>query len=244
MLSTTTRESTTADPGAQVFLHCNVRDPKSRLSISSGVLPAIGSDGADPRYVPSAFVPKLPWLTPSDADLQILLGDPGTEHQWDMGVDVALIEIPQEYIVPFIAMLEEHGVRARCIREEYSTVSGHPAWASNLERLQGYVRSLSPRDVTDAIYFRIADAGLPTVTKDEFGADSSRFAGLHADSWDRLPLRFRHRARNRLCINFGREPRYLLFINVPLMRMFSTSDCGILKTSAPIIAACMLDIAS
>ena len=61
---------------------------------------------------------------------------------------------------------------------------------------------------------------MPTVTKDEFGTDNGKYAGLHVDSWDRLPLRYRHRARNRLCINFGREPRYLLFINLTLMRMF------------------------
>ena len=74
----------------------------------------------------------------------------------------------------------------------------------------------------DYVYFRIGDPAQPTLTKDEFGHDERKLAGLHVDSWDGLPLRHRHRSRNRLCINLGREPRYPLFINLPLMDMFRT----------------------
>ena len=223
MLSTMAETSTTTtEPGAQIFFHSNICDAKSRLAISSGVLPVGAVEATDRRYVPSAFVPNLPWRMPSSADLQTLTGDPGTNRPWDMGTDVALIKIPHDYIEPFVAMLEDQGIRAQCRRADYTTASRNPAWEANLGRLHVYVTSLAQRDVTDAIYFRVADAGLRTVTKDEFGADSGRFAGLHADSWDRLPLRFRHRARNRLCINLGRDPRYLLFINLPLIRMFQS----------------------
>jgi hypothetical protein len=152
--------------------------------------------------------------------LQILKGDVETAAPWEVGADIAVVEIPEDYTLPFAAMLEEEGIRERCTPGEYTTISRHPQWDSNLDRLRNYVMGLSRRDGTNAIYFRIAAPGLPTVTKDEFGADNRNFAGLHLDSWDRLPLRFRHRSRNRLCINFGRDPRYSLFINLPLMRMF------------------------
>jgi len=47
--------------------------------------------------------------------------------------------------------------------------------------------------------------------------------GLHIDHWDGLPLRHRYRARNRICINLSREPRYSLFFNLPMMEMFRSA---------------------
>jgi hypothetical protein len=117
-------------------------------------------------------------------------------------------------------MLEDHGVRGQCDATSYCSVSKHPQWAENVAALNQCVAKLSPGRTTDAIYFRISDPGQFTVTKDEFGASRQRLAGMHLDSWDRLPLRHRHRSRNRLCINFSREARYSLFINLPLLSMF------------------------
>jgi hypothetical protein len=142
------------------------------------------------------------------------------EKDWNVGVDVAVIRLPPEVTHPFEAMLEDHGVREQCNAVSYSSVSKHPKWEENLGALNPYVASLSSGRPTDAIYFRISDPGQFTVTKDEFGANRQRLAGMHLDSWDRLPLRHRHRSRNRLCINFSREARYSLFINLPLMGMF------------------------
>jgi hypothetical protein len=169
--------------------------------------------------LPWAFVPKAPWRSLSFAEIDILNGT-GTGHLWDVGADIAVIDIPEEYVYPFIGMLEDAGIRERCKTSEYTTISRHPQWSSNLDRIRGYLGRFSRGTVAGAIYFRITDPGLPTVTKDEFGDDSSKFAGLHLDSWDGLPFRFRARSRNRLCINFGREPRYSLFINLPLLQMF------------------------
>jgi hypothetical protein len=204
--------------GSRIFFHNKVREAESRLSISSGTQQVDKS--ADHQYLPWASVPKSPWRSPSPADLQILTGHTGSGSIWDTGVDVAVIDLPTEYTLPFATMLEDEGIRERCVPGEYTSISRHPQWASNLDRLRGYVAGLSNRAVTEAIFFRITDPGLQTVTRDEFGSDKRNFAGLHVDSWDRLPLRTRHRSRNRLCINFGRESRYSLFINLPLMHMF------------------------
>jgi hypothetical protein len=52
-------------------------------------------------------------------------------------------------------------------------------------------------------------SGLRTSTLD---AAKNRRLGLHLDSWDRMPLRRRHIARVRLCVNLGRRSRSLLFL--------------------------------
>jgi hypothetical protein len=40
--------------------------------------------------------------------------------------------------------------------------------------------------------------------------------GLHIDSWDGMPLRERHKATNRIGFNLGPEPRWLVFVNIPV----------------------------
>ena len=69
----------------------------------------------------------------------------------------------------------------------------------------------------DFIVMRVTDPGQTTLTR---GDDRKLLTGMHLDSHDRMPLRHRHRSRNRLCINLGREPRHVLFVNLPLMDIF------------------------
>lgn len=204
--------------GSRIYFHSKIGEDTSRVSISSGMISVDKLCESGQRYLSWAFVPNPPWCSPSPTDMEILTARTG--QPWDVGTDIAIVDIPEEYTSPFASMLEDAGIRERCTPGEYTTISRHPQWGRNLERLRSFMTGLSRCAVTRAIFFRITDPGLPTVTKDEFGADNRNFAGLHLDSWDRLPLRFRHRSRNRLCINFGREPRYSLFINLPLMTMF------------------------
>lgn len=206
--------------GSRISFHGSIVAGTSRLLLSSGIASVEHLCESGRHYLPWAFVPKPPWRSPSPAEVEILAADAGSRQPWELGADVAIVDVPDEYTLPFAAMLEEAGIRERCLPGEYTSISQHPKWNSNLGQLRGYVSGLSRGSVSHAIYFRIAEPDLPTVTKDEFGADNRNFAGLHLDSWDRLPLRFRHRSRNRLCINLGREPRYSLFINLTLMQMF------------------------
>jgi hypothetical protein len=210
---------TTLQKGVRVFSYVKGED-WSRLAISLGTVRVDNLYDLSKQYLPWAFVPKPPWRPLSPADMEVLTGDSRTYQPWNVGTDIAVVDIPEEYTSPFVAMLEEEGIRERCASGEYTTISRHPEWDRNLARLRAYAMGLSCRDNTDDIFFRIAEPRLPTITKDEFGADKRNFAGLHVDSWDGLPFRSRNRSRNRLCINFGREPRYSLFINLPLMQMF------------------------
>lgn len=217
----TTSVGSTLAFGTRILFHAGVADSKSRLMLSSGTVPVEETLDLATRYAPGAFVPKMPWRDPSCDDLELLTFDPGSGKSWNVANDVAVIRIPKELISPFEAMLENHGVREKCAASEYSSVSKHKSWAKTLEGISEYVANISSEKPADVIYFRLADPGHLTLTKDEFGAEGQRFAGIHIDSWDRLPLRLRHKSRNRLCINLSREARYSLFINLPLMSMFN-----------------------
>ena len=145
-----------------------------------------------------------------------------SQYEWNMGLNISIVKIPETYLKPFVSMLENLELREKLTpREHYVSASKHPKWDENLEVIRNHVASLSSITSSDIIYFRIAEAGRLTITKDEFGPNEWKFAGIHVDSWDRRPLRHRHRSRNRLCINLSREPRYSLFINLPLMKIFN-----------------------
>jgi hypothetical protein len=76
-------------------------------------------------------------------------------------------------------------------------------------------------DKIKSLGIHINQAGLITTTIDaiEF-LPRQPHVGLHLDSWEKAPIRRRHLSSNRICINLGNEPRYFLFINLSLMKMF------------------------
>lgn len=62
-----------------------------------------------------------------------------------------------------------------------------------------------------------------------FNTDTQRLLGLHFDSWNPLDSLQRNLSRNRMCINFGKEPRDFIFINLTLPTMIKKSKIDIKK---------------
>lgn len=58
--------------------------------------------------------------------------------------------------------------------------------------------------------------------------ETNELIGLHLDDWYGFALADRARAPNRICINLGREDRFLLFLNMPIGKMCEEVDraCG------------------
>lgn len=53
--------------------------------------------------------------------------------------------------------------------------------------------------------------------------------GLHIDRWERRPLASVRFARNRLCLNMGPRPRYLVFLAVDVLE--TAASCGVAPSS-------------
>lgn len=88
-----------------------------------------------------------------------------------------------------------------------------------MERLAEYILPLSLDDeslVCRGIYLN--PPGLVTVTWDQ---QANKYIGLHFDSWDRLPIEERQLSSNRICFNLGKQDRYLLFINLSVLAIYS-----------------------
>jgi hypothetical protein len=57
-------------------------------------------------------------------------------------------------------------------------------------------------------------AGLMTTTIDW---KVEKYIGLHVDNWDPEPLETRDRAKNRICVNVGKAPRYFLYLPISVL---------------------------
>lgn len=207
-------------PGARIDLRGGSDGLAERVLMSSGTRRALDDIVLAREYAEGAFIPRRPWRQPSADELALLdFRCSSTDLGWRPSADVAIVRLPEELILSFTEMLEQHGIRETADRATYQSIANHPRWSANLAALRPYLTSLC-REPLYQLYFRIAEPDRFTLTKDEFGADEPKFAGLHVDNWDCLPLRHRNRSRNRMCINLSREPRYSLFFNLALMDMF------------------------
>ena len=121
-----------------------------------------------------------------------------------------MVRPPQTLIAPLAALLERHGAGEAVADCTHAAIEADPQWTENIVALRRYLtfRYRAPFDWT---ILRIADPDLVTLTQ---GNDRRQRIGIHLDSWDRQPLRHRHRSCNRICINLSREPRALLLLNL------------------------------
>lgn len=209
-------------PGARIDFYNGPGEMATRIRLSSGTLRAADDEALAQRYGNNTFVPRKPWREATVEELALLYFDRATGGPpWRASSDIAIIRVPEQIVANFVEMLEQHGIREVAKKETYTTIAMHPRWTENLAALGRHLEGMTDGDLKQ-IFFRLADADQLTITKNDFGVEGHRqlHVGLHIDHWDRLPLRHRDRARNRICINLGREPRYSLFFNLPMMDMF------------------------
>ena len=211
-------------PGSKIDFYAGSDEMATRIRLSSGTLRASDDGRIDQRYGPNTFVPRKPWRQASAEEVALLHFDRCAGQSWRPSSDIAIIRVPEPIVAKFADMLEQHGIREIAKKETYTTIAKHPNWLENLARLGDHLQGMTDGDLKQ-IFFRMTDPDQLTITKNDFGVEVHRqlHVGLHVDHWDRLPLRHRNRARNRICINLGREPRYSLFFNLPMMDMFGAA---------------------
>jgi hypothetical protein len=207
-------------PGTRIAFADGRQALRERVRLSSGTRPVRDDAALAGDYGVDALVPLAPWRAPSDTELVALSADGADQIPWRPGCDAALVRLPGKLITPLMDMLDRHEVRDRGDKSVFhGNIAGDPVWSRTLAALREYLTSFA-LDKIGGLPLSIGPANRFTLTKDSFAADAQKFIGLHLDSWDKLPLRHRHRSRNRVCINLGREARYSLFVNMSLMQMF------------------------
>lgn len=190
------------DPGGRVVT-------AGRIAVADGTV-AIGDtpDGEDGSYVPEARVPRPEWR-PADAATLAALAAPDGPCDWSQTIGLARID--DALLAQVQAALLDGGGDAAAIKRR----AREPAVQEVVQRME---EDLTARYATRRERFRslgvhAQPAAGPTQTIE--GPRQAKL-GLHVDSWDRMPLGRRPIARNRLAVNLGRQPRHLLFVDLPI----------------------------
>ena len=151
------------------------------------------------------FLPIEPWRFPNSEEKKLLLFPEKERSNFN---DVALVKLPKKLREGFEALnMGAHGTR-----EALERITKTLTYRNLVNDTIHYFERSSPLKGT-AIPHNIflGDGNLTTTTfnkRDEF------FIGLHLDSFEARETPSKPEARNRFCINLGKEPRYLLFINI------------------------------
>jgi hypothetical protein len=192
--------------------------------LNSGTTQEIEPVFDDIVYRRDAFVPKDNWREVNLTEYNNIFTNNASEFNfWDSGSSIGIIQFPNDVLAPLEAILE--GVRnsPAATSEDCKFVDIHPEQKNAIEKVNKYIvdHYCMSTSRLQVIGLQTTIPGLITVAS-SYNQDvmTKLYDGMHLDSWDRDPLKRRHKARNRMCINFGCEDRYFLFINLTLMDMF------------------------
>lgn len=187
--------------------------PCRRLEVCSGV-----RETNEPCFRPGSLVPSGDWRTIDSADGmtgwdryeggKCLHGNVGLVRVIDAR---ALLEAERKQLEPF-------GENPDC------DPIGNDTWRMALKLLDGVCGRLCEDTPLDHKGRWLAKGGgvSQSTTRDR---SDGKLTGLHIDRWERRPLESLSSARNRVCLNMGPGPRWLVFMAIGLQEM--AAHCAI-----------------
>ena len=191
------------DNKVKVYVAPGCKEDRNRIELSSGtrlVSPGESSELVNGvSYEEGAGLPREPWRAPTGEEADSLIA---TELPRDMAVSVALVKLPGEF--------------TNDAREAIRNISDETLEVLLLQPLRTICALGEPLHYIGPV---VNPANLTTVT---INHHIGRYNGLHVDLWDQSGLSSRHRASNRICLNIGKEPRYLMFLPLSLMDIAAT----------------------
>jgi hypothetical protein len=174
-----------------------------RVSLSSGTTRLRQPESDKLGYNREAFVPSKPWREPAEHEWKRLWQNSGITDVEFVGV----AKVPDELLSGISNIVSEgrEGALSQVQTDRINELT-RPLVDHFCDRF-AYPKEPVNHGVS------VNMPGLETVTFDA----QRRYLGLHLDSWDGRPLKSRAQSLNRISVNIGAEPRYFLFLNLPLM---------------------------
>ncbi len=198
----------TLTPGVKLYIGQD-SEVSQRIYINRGILPATESIyHEDIKYLPNAFKPLPDWYEACTEDLDLLLTD---SPDIPYSECVCLFKIPEKAIKIFresglsecnshetvLERLKADKTRLQWLDKwlgEFATLLRHEGIEKGKARIHGF---FSGR------------ANVETVAYDS----DKQYFGLHIDNSQGNTIYNTDKAPNRICINIGKEDRFLLFVN-------------------------------
>jgi hypothetical protein len=190
--------------GLKIYLDKQIKD---RILLSSGVQRVDTLNGVackNPTYVPAK-----PWRNPSREETDVLKAAKNdlSSHQ-----TVGIIKLPGNLTSKFKKLQFSECKNHTEIR----SLSSAAEYRSLLNETISYYEQFAitkNSSIPHNIYL-----GEANLLNNTFNQKDKTFIGLHLDSFER-DSETRESARNRICINLGKDPRYLLFYNLRFDQM-------------------------
>lgn len=187
---------------------------QSRISLSSGLVTS-SSNKTGQKYWDASYIPADPWRTPNAVELKLLYSD-----DWaTLGDQIIVLDIPDDILKP-ISWMQEIAKGGRLLEMNKAIKeSSHDELeevCNNVLKHAGEV-GISINEPIRKLGVMVSEPNLTTVTYDP---EQNHFVGLHIDSWFGSPWNTRHLAPNRIAVNVGLEPRYLVFMNLTIRQLY------------------------
>jgi len=164
------------------------------------------------------FLPVTPYRLLNQSERELIIVNQPDEY--DYQYRISIIKLDQTLFQPLL----EIGIHDIVTYQDYQKVKTHPMYESIFSYIDNIAKLyLLKHSTMQRLSFAWNRSELLTTT---VKASTDIPLGLHLDYWDKHSLQTLYQARNRICINVGREERYFLFINLTLPHI-----CNILRSN-------------
>lgn len=189
-------------------------DFDERFYLSEGT--AWVDDMIDGRFRYSGYAPQKPWRAINDR-LELEEMNANTDVSSDYSSSVGVYQLPKELFIEsdFLRSYTNDAEFFKTIKTVMQSKQYHE-WLADISSFFKTLLRSSDNFILNGL---LCDAPRPNLPTTSFDSMRSQYIGLHLDNWDKLPLHQRDKARNRVCINLGKGPRYFLFINLPVLKI-------------------------
>lgn len=183
-----------------------------RVQLNSGITKS-QNNPTNQLYKDVSYIPRPAWRNPTVHEINLLKAE-----EWaSFGTQIAIVKIPASILKPLEWMKPLTSGNILDMNESIKD-SDYDTLQEVFDGILHYTRELgfSVEEPIRRIGITVSRPNLTTVTHDH---RDNRFVGLHIDSWFNAAWDQRHVSPNRIAVNIGVEPRYLIFINVPIKRL-------------------------
>lgn len=180
---------------------------QDRIQISGGAEEVDYLNGL--KAHPKTYVPKSPWRPITKNEESVLISKSVKKKY----TDISVLSLPRKLKKALRKLNFQKSINNSDIYFIQNSIE-YRNIVSKLSQHFEVLNNISGEFEIHSIFF-----GEPNLKNNTFNTNEKVFIGMHLDSWEKKNYIERKEARNRICINLGAEPRYLLFYNISIHTM-------------------------
>jgi hypothetical protein len=200
---------TLLEPSVKIVFDENVFN-EDRIWLSSGTEKVKDATLNKVSVPENTYIPVRPWKKPSEEDLKVLFTH---EEGENYGERLGIVQFDPEQL----QKLYDNGLEEAKTEEDADKLIENPEFTEIFEPIVNQIGYyLRTKDELMMYPITIRPANLLSLT---YNSEINRYFGMHLENWDEKPLAEKHEARNRICLNWGKNDRYFHFINLSYTAM-------------------------